>query len=90
MVEFKGKVKQEVKIAARVLDSYTRANVVVSPGKNQLKRGQDNWLISTSEESFLIEAFRKIHRNKYGSVRFFNSRLENFERDRQSLLAYSF
>lgn len=90
MLEIEGNVKTEVRLVARVLDGYTSANILLKPGKNSVKKeaGSDRWLICCQEESFLVTAFRKIHRARYGSVRYFNSRLVNYSRDIQSLIPY--
>ena len=92
MLEIEGGVKSEVKLTARVLDGYTNADILLKPGKNSVKKeqGSKRWLICCQDETFLVEAFRKIHRAKYGSIKYFNSRLANYERDRASLLPYSF
>jgi hypothetical protein len=92
MLIFAEDLESGLVLVARVLASYTAANIniEVREGKNTVEKVQDTWFVATDSEDFLVKAFRTIHRSKFGNVRFFNLRLENFERDKQSLLAYSF
>ncbi len=94
MIQFVDDVDEQIKFCCRILLSYTSKNIpiLVELGKERCYKGKDgNWVIVCQKynEDFLISSFRKIHRTRFGAVRWFNRRLKSFQNDMASMQRFS-
>ena len=87
MLDIAENFPEDLQVAANVLYSYA-GNIEIKvklAEKEEVVKEDIFWVIKCNNEDALIKAFKIIHRKKFGSIKWWRVRMENYTRDKTSL-----